>query len=415
MRNVIVTSEEYNFSTIHVARTIVGLELDGVECLIYHSSDDSDLTIVLELSKLKDRVNKIIYINKEINPMYYCVFMGLEADIYDMEEYLDSEDTLLYLIDNYGDTGMTIKSPSSDVETLAKCVATISTNNLEGIQKLLSNDFWVKSLSMAVTGVDTAVTRASTLNISLVEMLNETRVLLDSLQASQEKTAGDLLSVRKMIAELETKDTRGTNLFIFNTCTVPANVRSVMQVKALGHYKYFNSFILAYQHYLGMHRHSRCKLLFVLPKLPIMLQRFGRISRLAMDSIDIINIEKSDTYVTFEPRKAILDKFFSQSKVDLFIVVDLMFGEPIVSGPMVKNYYIVSGISDFDLFKGYRGVNLSSSSKVFFTNKAPAEGLLIPHIQKYGSNITDTVKKTMYYDSCKDIFAKIDKDVLKTL
>jgi hypothetical protein len=114
----------------------------------------------------------------------------------------------------------------------------------------------------------------------------------------------------------------------------------------------------------------------------------------------------SDVYVTYEPKKIIMDAFFGQQNVQIFIVLDLMLDtEKLVQGHMVENFYALSSLSDVGKFKlkPERCLNAISTNGVT---------LQIPHITKY-TEANDSVRRTMYFDKCVETFKKIDGLLLK--
>jgi hypothetical protein len=401
---VLVTINNYDLPEIKSVKSFNNLDWESIDCLIFHSSSDSDIEIIRDLSNMKGLVDKVIYINKNINPLYYCIFTGLDADIYDTEDSLMDSSVMTYLIDSYKTTGMTIKSPNADVETLAKCIATISSKNIENLQKLVSNDFWVRTLNTAVSNVDNALSRASQINIDIVEMLVETTKLIDTLESGHESTSREMDKLRDLIDDMQNK-TRSNSTFIFGTYRVPVQVQKVLYIKAYGNCRYLNSFILAYQHYLKMSQQYSSKVLLALPKLKVHMQRYKNISRLAQDSVDMMDLGASNLYVTFEPKKMVMDAFFNQTGVGVFIVIDLIFGDILVEGHQVETFNALSGASDFERF------NLRPE-RAIFTLAGHKDSIRIPHIKDY-SDANEHTRRTMYFDKCSEMFKILDKVAIK--
>lgn len=398
----LVSVDKYEIPGVTCYDSLKNIDFSNVTCLIFHSSKDSEMDTALILSKLKGQVEKVIYINKKINPLYYCIFTGLDADIYDMEESLSDPSVIQFMIDNYKNTGMAIKPPSADVETLAKGIAALSSMNLENLQKLLNNDFWIRTLNTAMTNVDNALTRASQINIDVVEMLGETMSLIQTLERGNEATSRELVKLKQLVYELEKKE-KPNSVFIFHTYHVPVTVKRVLYVRALGYCRYLNSFLLAYQHYLKMNKKLNSKVLFAFPKLKVLMQKYKDIPRLARDSIGMVDLRSHSYFITYEPQRMVLDEFFNQQYVDLFIVMDGMFGDSLLEGHMVETYYALSGISDLQRFD-------IPPRKAILSLTAPPDSILIPHINKY-VEANEHTRRTMYFDKCSDMFKRLD-DVL---
>lgn len=403
---LLVSIHNYDLPDIKSVKSLKNTDWSNVDCLIYHSSTDSELDVGLEISRLKGVVPKIIYINQNINPLYYCLFTGLDADIYESEDYLMDASVLQFLQDSYKETGMTIKPPSADLEVLAKGIETITSDNFENIKKLLDNPYWLKTLSTAVVNVEGAMVRNQGVSIGIDEMLSEVAKIVETKKQMEENASNELNDALRLITQMEKKP-RPNTPFFFNTYKVPMNSAKVLYIKAYGNCKYLNSFILAYQHYLRNSKQYSSKLLVALPKLKMNIQRYESVARLAPDSIDMVDMNISDVFITYEPKKIIMDAFFGQPNIQIFIVLDLMLDtDKLIKGHNVHELYALGSLSDVKRFnlKPERCLNALTTNKIT---------LLIPHINKYAET-NDSVRKQMYFDKCAETFKKIDDIILKT-
>lgn len=397
---LLVTTGNYNLTQIRAVKSFLNIDWGGVTTVIFHSTIDGDLDVIKELTSLQNKVDKVIYINSKMNPLYYCIFTGLDADIYDSEDYLSDEETLMYLVSEYQKTGLTMKSAGDDLETLAKSIATISTSSLDSLQKLLSNEYWTRTLTTAVTNIDTTLARANQININVVDMLSESTELIKELEESNGRTTDEISKLNNIISEMD-KKTKPSTPFIFSSYKVPVIVPKVLHIKVYGNCRYLMSFILAYQHYLKMHKQVNSKMLFLMPKLKLLMQKYkDNATRLAPDSINIVEYGQSTVFTTFEPKKLVMDAFFNQKGVEVFIVVDLMFGDRMLEGHMVKDLYAVSGLSDIAKFslKPERTIIPISSTK---------KNIHIPHIRNYASS-NESTKRSMYFENCSEQFGRLD-------
>lgn len=403
-QKLLVSVNNYSIEGVKCIKSFKNIDWKDVECLIFHSSSDSDMEIMLTLSKIKGVVPKVIYINSFMNPLYYCIFTGLNADIYDDEQHLLDDGILNFLVDSYKETGMTIKPPNTDVETLAKSIAIISSSNVDNIQKLVNNPFWVKTLDTAVSNVDSAIERASQANINMVDFIREATKYIESLEDGQYKTTQEIEKLKKYLDEIERKQ-RPNAPFIFSTYTVPVSVPRVLYIKVVGHCRFLTSFIIAYQHYLKMKKQYSSKILLALPKLKLYMVRYKEMSRLAPDSIDIMNVSASDMYVTYEPKKIVLDTFFGQSNINIFIVIDMLLGDNLIEGHMVETFTAGSGVSDVKRF------NLTPKRTILPMVGVP-DCLIIPYINGY-VNSNEHTRITHYFERCNVIYEKLDMALSK--
>ena len=189
---LVVSKDKRNYHEFTWINSLQNIDWSTVDVLVYHSSKDTEVDTILELSRAGESVEKIIYINQNINSLYYGLFTGLDADIYDEESYLEDDETLGFLVSEYKETGMTVKSANTDVETIAKLLETISTETPESLAKKINNPMWMKSLESSIKNVETALVRTDDANVNMVEMFNKTSEIIDTLQQGQTRTTEEI-------------------------------------------------------------------------------------------------------------------------------------------------------------------------------------------------------------------------------
>lgn len=401
-KTLLVTINNYTLPDVKSVRTLQNVDWEGVECLIFHSSTEIEVELTQSLTKLGKDVKKVIYINKDINPLYYCLFAGLDADIYNTEDYLQDETVVNYLVSHYKETGMALKPADDAMDTLAKAIATLSTSNTDSVQKLLTNPFWIKTLNTAVSNVDTALSRSNQINIDIVELLTESTKLMDNLEYGQENTSREIEKLKKLLVNMD-NEPKSNSPFLFSSYAVPVSVSRVLYIRSYSPCRYLNSFILAYQDYLKMHKQKTVKVLFILPKLKLNIQRYKEVPRLDQESIDMVNLAAHEVFISYEPKKAVLDAFFGQGSVNVYIVIDLMYGEKLLDGHMVRTLSAVSGGTDIKRF----GLN---PKKVFMPIVGVPGATVIKYIPNY-INANPVTRKNMYYTVSKESFATLDKEL----
>ncbi len=412
---LVMTINNYEYEKYRCIKSFQNINWDDVEVLIYHSSRDTEVDSILELSKAGECVEKIIYINQQINSLYYGLFTGMNADIYDDETMLSDEDTLDYLVSDYKETGMTVKSPNDDVETISKFVATVSKENAESLSKLIKNDIWVKSLQSSAKNVETALVRTDEANKNMVEMFNKTSEIIETLQEGQKRTTEEIEKLSTFINEVEkkSKNSQSDTGFIFATFTPPATAPKTLYVRVCSPCRYLFSFLTAYQDYLKMSKQVTSKLLIAIPKFKQFTKKFENenISRLASDTINIRNIENHDIFVTHEPKQAIMTKFFSM-KADILIVIDMMWHEPLIkSSPQIKQLNAISAVSDIRKFQ-------LDAKTCIIPHSGLSSNIVIPTLTNYGytnvpgKGLTPTniqTRRAKYFEKCNDnAYKKLD-------
>jgi len=404
---LLVTVKDFKIKGITTTKSLVGVDLSNIECLIFHSSTDADLDVIFSLSKLKGSVKKIIYISDDLNPVLYQIFRGLDADIYDNSDYLSEDSTVHFLIDDYKNTGLEVKTTSSDLSVLSKGINAIS-SSVDDVKSFVSNKLWVKSLQNAVENVEKALMLGSEVEVKSVESWGEAAKYVGVIKESQDSTMREIETLRKMVEDFEVsfreqeKTAKPDSAFIYSTYNVQPSVSKVMYIRGYGHCRFLNSFILSYQAYLKYTLQKSSKVLFVFPKSKLVMARYKSVPRLARDSINFMDIVAHDTFITYEPKKIILDAFFNQSNVHLFIVVDMMFNDQLLEGAKVEHFSALSGCTDIAKF----GVSHSRS----FLSIAGVEGsMVIPFIREIAGSQNEATKKSLYFKKCNEIYSKVDK------
>lgn len=411
MFNLVVSNVKREYSNFRSVQTLQNIEWTEVDALIFNSSKDTDVDTILELTRACNNVKKIIYINKQINSLFYGFFAGAGGDIYDDESLLEDEESLQFLVDDYKETGMAIKPPNDAFDTISKFIANVSKSKAENLEKLVRDSNILQNLKMSMENVETALVRTDKVNVGMVEMFNKTSEIIDNLQEGQEKTSIEIEKLSQAIENIESKNIggRSMNLFDFPTFQVPNTIPRVLYVKVYSPCIFLNSFLLAYQHYLTMQKQKATKFLVCVPKLKQYIKKYEQFTRLATETINQRGIQNNNIFVTHEPKSQVLNAFFNM-KSDIYIVVDMMFGDNLIAGAKVVQYNAVTGLSDIKRY------NLQAKNCIMpltgFSNS-----LVIPRISQYNMIKTadgkqvytnDMQKKTKYFDACAEKYKVLD-------
>jgi len=376
-------------------------DFSKVEVLIYHSSMDSLVDVVFILSNLKNQNVKLIYINQSVDPLLYTIFKGLDGDIIDNKEIIYDLDLINFVVDNYKNTGMSVKDTISDVETVVKSLELLSKSDKDKVLDLLKNKFWLKKLDNALANIETSIVRSDKLNKEVVALVEDAKNLVDNLKQWNESTNIELENTLRFLEEMEQKS-RVNSPYVYSSYNVPVSVTKVMYIKVYGTCKYLNSFILSYIHYLKNHMGKKVKGLFILPKFKLFLSKFENVARLAPDSVDIMDFNVSDYYITYDPKKIVFDAFFSQN-ANLYILVDYMFDtEDIVKGYNITKFYAVGGKRDIDKFRLNPTYCISSLTSYYNCT-------VIKHIKGYQAETSDLIRQQLYFKNMKETYENISK------
>lgn len=375
---LVVTTKRCEYGGYSIKDNIVGIDWKQVEVLIFNSCVNTDVDTILEISKAGEVVEKVIYINSNIDSVYFSVFSGINADIYDNEDVIYDEDILDYYVEEYKNTGETVEKPNKDVDKMSEVVKVLGANNESEILEKLKNPMWLKAIESAMQNVETSLVRTDEANVGMVELFSKTSEIIDNLQEGQEKTNQEIKKLSEFMRDLEEKSkSKNQGVFEYPTFKVPNTVPKVLFIKVDSPCTYLLSFLGAYQHYLKMTKQKTSKLLIASPKLKLMIQKYSEITRLSSETIHTrgIDREEIETYVTFEPKSVVLSAFFNM-KVDLYIVVDMLYGPPLIEGARVERLDAVNSFTDMQRFK-------VDAKRCIISSASPPTCVFIPRIPNY--------------------------------
>lgn len=407
---IVVSVKDLKLDGMELTKSIKDINWGNYTCLVFHSCIESDTETLTALTKIRDIENiKVILISRDISTLWYYVFNGLDADIYDDLDYLEDQSILEYIITNYhNNKGMCVKAPTDGVESLEKFLNLFSNSNNEEIIKTINNKLWLQSLHTAVTTMHTSLMRSNDIGTEVLSLISKTSELVKTLEEGQINTANELAELQKMVNEMKenmtspTSNTKSNIPFIFNKYTVPLTVPKVLYIRVVGNCMHLNSFMVAYQHYLKMQKQYNSKILLMQPKLRMDIKRYSNLPNLSSDSIGLTSNMNSPLAVTFEPKKSVLDAWFrSNNKINLYIVIDYLKDDIMIDGHMVETFYGITSLNDLKRF----GIK---PDRAFIAISGFKNNFMIPFIPKY-RDVPDQTKKAMYFEKCKELFGRLDK------
>lgn len=403
--NLIISTINFKHHNFTVSKTLKNIEWEGIDAVIFHESIDSELDTILGLADAFSTVKKFIYINDNLHSLFVGLFMGMDGDIYNDSSLLKDEDTLNFLISDYKNTGMTIKTPEGDVEALVKLISALSNEKAETLENLIKSNFLLRSIEKSVNNVGKELVRTEQANKTMVEIFNRTADMIKHFSEEGAKLQQEIDSLNKTLDEVEKNFGRGGMLstpYIFPTFQVPTTVSRVLYVRVYSPCRFLLTFLGAYQHYLKMEKRINSKMLIAVPKLKQFLAKYEKLPRLDAETVNNLNISNlGDTLVTFEPRSTVLNSFFN-IKTDLYIVVDMMFGDNLIAGYKVEQVNAVTSLSDIETFK-------LKNDRTIVSLRGMHSNIVIPYIKNVNSKVPATSVYTYYNELCNDkAYAKLN-------
>lgn len=404
-------------------------DIESIDCLVYHSSVDSDVNIAMYLSGLKGKGLKILYINKVFEPLLLVIFSALSADFHDYENALYDKSLLDDLIADYGNYGIPLNNFTEDISVLRKFISTVGGNDSSKRNELIA-----RKVNLALDNITEALTVASNSNQRVVHALSEAKVMLDRLKDQYKQVYNTLLEAQEEVQKLdshyeeeisslqsshlelsqtvkeyetqlsekdkELAEVKGqlqeahdklapseeklreyearlrelelklrlekeakeemekqlrleqqknvtSTTFLFPTVMIPVTTPHVMYVEVFSPINYLNTFMIMFQRWLKYEATKRVnsKLLFVYPQLKKYTERYKHLPLLSSSGVATIEsvLKESDYYITYEPYKRVLDLFFQQPNVNLYIVVDYLMGDQLLKGSRMTRFGVTRG------------------------------------------------------------------------
>lgn len=404
---LVTTADVYrSFSKVKVVNTLSTLDYKDVEAVIFNTSTDFILDTVMTLATLKDRGIKCIYIAEEINPLIYSIVNGQNGVIVADVTVLQDEDILLFIAEAYHDSGLESKNPQQNYELLASSLSVIfESSNYEQKKTQLENSLWKTTLNSVVSEISTSLLRAEKADIALVNLVENLNSLLSKNKKQQAEMSQTIEGLNSSVADLseqmrnvQSQGYRSNMTAIFTAYPVPALFSKILYIKEYGNCKFLYSFISAYQHYLKAKKTKKSKILIIQQKNSWNMDKYTEISKLSVDNVSLVS-EADSCYATFEPKKAVFDKFFSMS-TDVFIVIDSAQGVDLLTGA-VRKLNAVSCVSDIER-KSFNAKNCICSINVV------PEAVSIPVLKDYSATKNDQGRLALYSKGCMSEYEKLD-------
>lgn len=396
MKVILSSTLGINFVSYKVVTSIAELvtgaesnspEYDNLEGVILHKTEETDTEIGLGISKLnKLGIKTMGYINCNPSIILKCSIKAIGGIVLEDEMFISDEASLDMLF-NSASIGDLVATDSADrsLEIVADFVTAFMNK-----ESRVNTEFYLRSVKNAVDELSKQTKKSEsdikTISLSAVEVFKEVSVMLTEMQKQSLELSNNL----SMLGGLSAQKYTGVSIGMFPTYQYVGGAK-VLCVREVSPCRFLTSFMIAYANYLKNSCNKRTKVVIVHQKSFCMSTRYSEFTRVMNSSSDD-SLFNADIVVTDSPKKDVLRKLLSTGS-DIVIVIDRLYGDPIVSG-RVETVYAVSGESDVSKFH-------LNGKKVIFTYKStPSSFLHIPYISSYGQK--SEVRAGKYYQACKD-------------
>lgn len=395
---------------------IKGITWVNVDTLILHSCKEEQTDLLLALNNLPASVKTIVYINRVIDPLLYAYIQGRNGYIYDDESFITDRDSLDFLLSQLGGLGCEVVSASTELATLQEFAEKLQNDDPAEVYRLLNNKNYMSTVNGVLQSMSTSITLADNTGKQLSGFVAQISSRLSSVEAQQESVMGEIRTLRETVAKLDVKQVGEQSLkqkgsiLSYGTNVVPTLIKRVLYIRCFGDIPYLATFLLTFQAWLGAAaskkgKNTPSKILIARPQLANYLSRYNKLQKLTPQSVDMLDMSRNNVFVTFEPNKKVMDAFFKDDRIPVYIVLDFMQGEmPLVSGHMVREFNAYSSPRIYN--EAAQNNRRAPLSRSIFSIDGLEGSITIPWLDNYHM-LNDVEKKAKYYQSCKGLYERL--------
>lgn len=395
-----------------VSNKLSGLSWMAVDTLIFHSCDDDEVTFVSALSALPATVKTLVYINNELDPLYYSIFSGRDAYIYNDEVFLTDKDTLDYFVQNLGNLGCECQRASAELGVLETFVNQLTSAAPREVMHNLTNKNYMATIVSAMQTMSNTLVLAEDSAPKVVELTDRLNRHIEVLEEQVKRTSDEIESLRNMTKTLNAKQVgqnilQGQSAMKFGTYNINPTIKNVVYIRCFGDVPYLTTFLIAFQGWLAATRNGKAtssKILIARPGFANYMQRYAEVPKITAQSAGLFDINRHNVCVTFEPNKKVMDVFF-KAETNIFFVLDFMQSDtPLVAGHMVKTF---NGYSSPKIYRSMvRDAARAPLTRSFFSRDGAGDtAFIIPYIEGFCDK-GDAERKSAYFKACKDMYTR---------
>lgn len=402
MRVIVSNEVSDDFSNFVVVDSLKKVRtMKGVETLIIHKCSEADFDIGMFISEFyKNGVNNFIYINENPSTSLKLVLEGVHGYIYTDEFYLNDEEELKYLVEDV----------ENNVDEETTDLAVSNTTIIKDFMLAFSRGDEKINTPLYLERVNTAVNELAALTEmqsaqltemgeSALDVFHKASDIITSMDKQRQLLQQQLNELEEMTPTQSSRPVFGGGIMSFPSYKYVGQSK-VLLIREVSPCRYLTSFLLAYEHYLHYELNKRVKLIFIHQKGAFITKKYDGFTSITQESAKMLSLYDAEIIATNNPKSDILKTLLSK-QVDIFIVVDRLYGNNDIVQGRVSKLNAVGGISDLTRFK------LQKSNCIFPVVKQDGAFFSIPTINGYP--VEQDVRFAAYNQLCRDRFEKLDK------
>lgn len=402
--NIIVTNNMIKYEgfmklkTLEEASKVVG----SIEFLVYHKSNETRENKVEYLTKLKDKVNTLIYIRgaDAVEQAVKIIVEGSGGRYLDDEFFLENSNELSSLINSLDEV---------------TAIAELGGLNVVGefFNRYLKNGstgFNSNYLEIVKAAVSDMVASYKQKDLELIQ-LSETATEIFSNSANiLSKVESERKNLEKMVDSLETAKKQAStaissnssmpNLLFFPRVNYPKE-KTIIRVKELGNCSYLTSFMLGFRMYLELIKYVKPKLIFIYP-IGSMYETWYKDFNWVTQKTYKTMVGYNNIVFTNFPSKDVITRLLDDNDYDTFIVVDrLKLDQDHILNSKGNVKYAVSG---YNVLKDIKPAIKTSSC---FSSNSSVKGTLFSINQMLDYPAEKEQRERKYLNDYKDAYESL--------
>lgn len=347
MRVIVSTELKDNYKGFMVIDSFKRvLDLKNVDTLIIHKYKEEDFKVGTFISRFyKNGVQRFIYINSSPSFMLKTILNGVHGFYFEDEFYLKDEDELLALLDNLG------VSNSENTSMVATSNIKIVNDFIEAFtrgEERIKAPLYLEQVNQAINQISEITfqqqVQIETMGSSALDIFAKASKIINQMSDQQK-----LIQQQLSLLESNQQDSSRPS-FNNNTVYFPPyryfGTAPLLLLRELSPCKYLTSFALGYTKHLHYDLNLRVKLIFVHQKAAGVSKKYDSFATIiSTDTYQVKSLYSGEIIATNTPKKEVMKELL-MSPVDVFVVVDRLYGsQGIITGKYIE-VGAVSGLSD---------------------------------------------------------------------
>lgn len=403
-RIIVVSKDNLEIEGVDTQKSIRDIKTH-YELLIYKDSSDTTAQLLIEIPEITSRI-KTVYINDNPNEFLAFLFQMFRGHVIE-DTSLISKGGIALLLEDIGETGYEKETEIKSLERVKSFVdgllSKIRFRDISEISNYITDADVVDSMTTLSASLEDTLAVKGDVNQVMARTLMGLGALLSDMERTKETLEDELEKVKKLYEDrvpVENSNSFSGGIEMYPTYTVRETSIPTMYVRSYSPTRFLTTFLLAYQDRLIHDKNRKVKVLIVIPKNTLTIKKYAVFPNIGNMATNIMVMSKTNVFYTTEPKKSVLDTFFNQRGVSLYIVIDLTYGDKLLQGAGVKYFAAAGSVREIQTFS-------LTTNHTFTPMFKTASSLPLFPIRGFHSLNSDMRMKVMF-EAYKELYEFID-------